>query len=35
LSSFTAPGDLILVAGNYNGSVVVTLGPAAIAGQEK
>ncbi len=30
LSAFTAPGDLILVAGNYNGNVVVTLGPAAI-----
>lgn len=30
LSSFTAPGDLILVAGNYSGTVVVTLGPAAI-----
>lgn len=29
LSSFTAPGDLILVAGNYSGTVVVTLGPAA------
>lgn len=29
LSSFTAPGDLILVAGNYGGTVVVTLGPAA------
>ena len=28
LSSFTAPGDLILVAGNYSGTVVVTLGPA-------
>lgn len=31
LSSFTTPGDLILVAGNYSGNVVVTLGPAAIA----
>ena len=30
LSSFTTPGDLILVAGNYSGNVVVTLGPAAI-----
>lgn len=30
LSSFTAPGDLILVAGNYSGTVVVTLGPAAV-----
>lgn len=29
LSSFTAPGDLILVAGNYSGVVTVTLGPAA------
>lgn len=35
LSSFTTPGDLILVAGNYSGNVIVTLGPAAvIAGQE-
>ncbi|MFM5947770.1 MAG: hypothetical protein ACKOPM_00865 [Novosphingobium sp.] len=34
LSSFTAPGDLILVAGNYSGNVIVTLGPAAVAGQE-
>ncbi len=33
LSSFTAPGDQILVAGNYSGNVVVTLGP-AIAGGE-
>lgn len=31
LSSFTTPGDLILVAGNYSGNVVVTLGPAAIS----
>jgi len=31
LSNFTAPGDLILVAGTYNGTVVVTLGPAAVA----
>jgi hypothetical protein len=30
LSGFTTPGDLILVAGNYSGNVVVTLGPAAI-----
>lgn len=30
LSNFTTPGDLILVAGTYTGSVVVTLGPAAI-----
>lgn len=30
LSNFTTPGDLILVAGNYSGNVVVTLGPAAI-----
>lgn len=29
LSAFTAPADAILVAGNYSGSVVVTLGPAA------
>ena len=31
LSSFTVPGDLILVSGNYSGLVVVTLGPAAVA----
>ena len=31
LSNFTTPGDLILVAGNYSGNVVVTLGPAAFA----
>lgn len=31
LSGFTTPGDLILVAGNYSGTVVVTLGPAAVA----
>lgn len=31
LSGFTAPGDGILVAGNYSGTIVVTLGPAAIA----
>lgn len=31
LSNFTTPGDLILVAGTYSGTVVVTLGPAAIA----
>lgn len=30
LSGFTAPGDQILVAGNYSGNVIVTLGPAAI-----
>jgi hypothetical protein len=30
LSSFTAPSDPILVAGSYSGTVVVTLGPAAI-----
>lgn len=30
LSSFTTPGDLILIAGNYSGTVVVTLAPAAI-----
>lgn len=34
LSAFTAPGDLILVAGNYSGTVVVTLGPAAIPSEE-
>lgn len=31
LSSFTTPGDAILVAGDYSGAVVVTLGPAAVA----
>jgi len=30
LTNFTTPGDLILVAGNYSGTVVVTLGPAAV-----
>jgi hypothetical protein len=30
LSSFTVPGDLIMVAGNYSGQVVVTLGPVSI-----
>lgn len=30
LSNFTAPGDAILVAGAYSGTVTVTLGPAAI-----
>lgn len=30
LSNFTTPGDLVLVAGTYTGTVVVTLGPAAI-----
>lgn len=34
LSSFTAPGDLILVAGNYSGTVVVTLGPAAFPDED-
>jgi hypothetical protein len=29
LSSFTVPSDLLLIAGNYQGAVVVTLGPAA------
>lgn len=33
LSSFIAPGDQILVSGNYSGNVIVTLGP-AIAGGE-
>jgi len=33
LSSFTAPGDQILVAGNYSGNVVVTLGPALVGGE--
>lgn len=31
LSDFSVPGDLLLVAGNYSGTVVVTLGPAAIS----
>lgn len=31
LSSFTVPGDEILVSGNYSGTVIVTLGPAAVA----
>lgn len=31
LSSFTTPGDGFLVAGNYSGTVVVTLGPQAVA----
>lgn len=34
LSSFTAPGDPILVAGNYSGTVVVTLGPAAFPNED-
>lgn len=29
LSNFTAPGDAILVAGAYSGTIIVTLGPAA------
>ncbi|MEN9924758.1 hypothetical protein ACQKOE_16270 [Novosphingobium sp. NPDC080210] len=33
LSSFTAPGDQILVAGNYSGNVIVTLGPALAGGE--
>jgi hypothetical protein len=35
LSNFTAPGDLILVAGNYSGTVVVTLGPAAFLNEDQ
>lgn len=35
LSSFTVPSDLLLVAGNYQGAVVVTLGPAATGGIEE
>lgn len=31
LSNFTTPGDGFLVAGNYSGTVVITLGPAAVA----
>lgn len=34
LSAFTAPGDEILVAGNYSGTVVVTLGPAAVMNED-
>jgi hypothetical protein len=32
LTNFTAPSDPILVAGTYSGTVVVTLGPAAVIG---
>jgi hypothetical protein len=35
LSDFTVPSDLLLVAGNYSGAVVVTLGPAAFGGSEE
>ena len=31
LSSFSVPGDQLLITGIYNGSVTVTLGPAAVA----
>lgn len=31
LSNFTTPGDSFLVTGNYSGTVVITLGPAAVA----
>ena len=31
LSAFSAPGDALLVPGNYSGTVTVTLGPAAVA----
>ncbi|HVR89804.1 MAG TPA: hypothetical protein VHG29_01765 [Novosphingobium sp.] len=31
LSSFSVPGDNLLVTGNYSGTVTVTLGPAAVA----
>ena len=31
LSSFSVPGDSLLVTGNYSGTVTVTLGPAAVA----
>ncbi len=30
LSAFSAPGDALLVPGNYSGTVTVTLGPAAV-----
>ena len=30
LSGFTVPSDLLLVAGNYAGSVTITLGPDAV-----
>ena len=32
LSNFTAPADSLLVAGPYQGAVVITLGPAAMSG---
>ncbi|NCP11416.1 MAG: hypothetical protein GW859_05595 [Sphingomonadales bacterium] len=32
LSNFTVPSDLLLVAGSYQGMVVITLGPAAGGG---
>lgn len=32
LDGFSVPGDRLLVAGNYNGTVRVTLGPAAAVG---
>jgi hypothetical protein len=32
LSNFTVPSDLLLVAGAYQGSVTITLGPAALSG---
>lgn len=35
LSSFSVPSDLLLIAGNYQGAVVVTLGPAASGGGDK
>lgn len=31
LSNFSVPGDLLLVAGNYSGTVIITLGPAVIS----
>lgn len=31
LSNFAVPSDLLLVAGNYSGVIVITLGPAAVA----
>lgn len=35
LTNFTAPTDPILVAGNYSGTVVVTLGPAATVSEDR
>jgi hypothetical protein len=34
LSNFTAPSDPILVAGNYSGTIVVTLGPSVVVSED-